>query len=421
VQDILRGLSKVGCTFLKDHTPPTEPDSSGRELTPWRQCRVVSKRSLFGRFDKSLTLGLYYAQMSDLVNAKDAIDPIISLALNTDIKRRTSNIHAIIACYNMVIEEDHPEAFKHFEEALKISEEINDTPAIFFANFWLGQLLSYNCEFQKASCHIEKTLEINVAANTLWAISATKSHLSFFAYFYPGRMSLAFQTSDEALGLGEESGDIFSKSIDYTFHGVSCFGKGLFEEAIGHLLKGIDYSERIDNFVYNAFAQQYLGETYFEIGEYQKSEDHYGKAICLLEPKKFQLSLRNLCQLGITRAKVLKNEKDVDLELLYRYEIANKVKSWEGLIQKYIGEILLNIDGQHVNEAKKWINKAIEADGKNGMRFNLGRDHVLCGELFKRKGDHSKAKENIVKAIEILTECGADGWVKRTEDKLAQL
>jgi hypothetical protein len=41
--------------------------------------------------------------------------------------------------------------------------------------------------------------------------------------------------------------------------------------------------------------------------------------------------------------------------------------------------------------------------------------------LFKRQGDASKAKENLTKAIDIFKECGADGWVTRTEEELAKL
>ncbi|MBC8462297.1 MAG: hypothetical protein H8D67_30375 [Deltaproteobacteria bacterium] len=38
---------------------------------------------------------------------------------------------------------------------------------------------------------------------------------------------------------------------------------------------------------------------------------------------------------------------------------------------RYIGEILLNIDDQHVSEAEEWIKKAIEADIRNDMRWHL--------------------------------------------------
>jgi hypothetical protein len=41
--------------------------------------------------------------------------------------------------------------------------------------------------------------------------------------------------------------------------------------------------------------------------------------------------------------------------------------------------------------------------------------------LFKRTGDRLKAQENLGKAIEILKECGADGWVAKYEKELTTL
>jgi hypothetical protein len=37
------------------------------------------------------------------------------------------------------------------------------------------------------------------------------------------------------------------------------------------------------------------------------------------------------------------------------------------------------------------------------------------------KGDQSKAKENLNKAIDILKECGAEGWVEKYEKELAAI
>jgi hypothetical protein len=53
--------------------------------------------------------------------------------------------------------------------------------------------------------------------------------------------------------------------------------------------------------------------------------------------------------------------------------------------------------------------------------WHLGQDYALHTELFKRKGDQLKAKENLNKAIEIMKECGADGWVEKYEKELAAL
>ena len=71
--------------------------------------------------------------------------------------------------------------------------------------------------------------------------------------------------------------------------------------------------------------------------------------------------------------------------------------------------------------APKRKKSAIEADKRNGMMFCLGKDYALCAALFRRKGDQLKAGENLHKAIEILNECGADGWVEKYEKELAAL
>jgi hypothetical protein len=117
----------------------------------------------------------------------------------------------------------------------------------------------------------------------------------------------------------------------------------------------------------------------------------------------------------------MNKEKDANIESLYNHSQNNKVKILEGWIQRYIGEILLNIDDQHISEAEHWIQKAIEADQRNRTMFNLGKDFALYADLSKRKGDKLKAQENLGKAIEILKECGADGWVEKYEKELAAL
>ena len=96
----------------------------------------------------------------------------------------------------------------------------------------------------------------------------------------------------------------------------------------------------------------------------------------------------------------------------------NKTTSFDGLIRRYLVEILINIDSPHFAEAENWIEKAIEADTRNGMMFYLGQDYALYAELFQRKGDQSKAKENLSKSIEIFKACGADGWVEKYEKAL---
>jgi tetratricopeptide (TPR) repeat protein len=366
------------------------------------------------------TLGLYFSQLGHLAEAKKAVDPIIDVALQSGYQKRLSQIHTIIGLYSCFIEEDLTNAFHHLEEALRISEAINHKMSLFFASYWLSMALWLNCEFAKAITHIKYALEINVAANSLWGVVAMKSQLSSF-YNCQGRVDLGYQTSQEALRIAEESGDIYSKTWAYLHHGISCCYKGFSEEALDCLLKGADFSEKTDFLKISEWAHSDLGFIYSEMGEYQKSKDHYRKSISVGEHITTGPSVINFYKTGLAKAAVMNKERAIDLKLLYGYAAENKSKHCEGWMQRYIADILLNIDDQHLDDAKDWIEKAIEADKKNGLLFSLGQDYASYAELFKQKGEMSKAKKNLGKAIEIFQECGADGWIDKIEEKIAAL
>jgi len=67
------------------------------------------------------------------------------------------------------------------------------------------------------------------------------------------------------------------------------------------------------------------------------------------------------------------------------------------------------------------IIKAIDADTRDGTRWQLASDHALYADWFKKKGDKEGAKEQLTKAIDLFRECGADGWVTLTEKSLSEL
>jgi tetratricopeptide (TPR) repeat protein len=127
----------------------------------------------------------------------------------------------------------------------------------------------------------------------------------------------------------------------------------------------------------------------------------------------------NLGKIYLALAKVMNNDKAINLEFLYEIAERNKVKYLEGHMAAHISQILMNLDDNHLIESEHWIQKAIEADQRNRTMYFLGEDYALYAELFKRKGDRLKAQENLGKAIEILKECGADGWVEKYEKELA--
>jgi tetratricopeptide (TPR) repeat protein len=371
--------------------------------------------------DARTVLGLYLAQRNYFSEAKEAIDPIIDLAIRYDYKRRLCQIYSLLGQYYCFVEDNYPESFKALEDALKISEQVKDIVTLALANFWFGVALGWNCEFERAALHVQRALDINMAAKNLWGIAAIKGNLAYACYYFQGRIDLAFQTTSEALRIAEESEDSFSIGIAYGSHGISCYGKRLLEEAEKNLIKGVEYLGRTNEAAWNGVARVQLGEIYFEMGNFSRSREQYEEGSWVFERNRLSPSWVGWGKVASTRSKVMNKEKDVNLESLYAHSRNNKVKAAEGWIQRYIGEILLNIDDQHMSEAEHWIQKAIEADQRNRMMLNLGKDYALYGELFKRKDDRLKAQENLGKAIEILKECGADGWVTKYEKELTAL
>jgi len=371
--------------------------------------------------DARTTLGLYYLQMTLPVEAKQAVEPVVEVASALGYRRRLSQIYTVLGTYAYLVAEDFPQAFKYLEDALEIAEELNDVVSLLLANYWLGYALAQNCEFERSQYYFEKGLDINVAANALWGKSMFKSTIGFYVYSCQGRVDLGYRTGEEALRVAEESGDIYSQAGSHTFYGYSCYSKGFLDEAEEHLLKGIALSEKINFIGTQWVGLNGLSEVYIENGEYTKSQECSNKAISLLEQQRYGLSGVLLSRIFQACAGVMNNKVGIDLQSLYRHEAQNRVKLFEGPMAIYVGHILLNIDGEHMSEAEDWIRKAIEADRRNGMIFNLGKDYALYAEFFKRKGSTTKAKKNLNQAIEIFKECGSDGWVEKAEKELKAL
>ena len=390
-----------------------------------KQVACLEKLSQTEEVEKNLIdvrtkLGLYYLQLTQLVKAKALIDPIVDLATERNYKRRVCQINCIIGQYKNQVEEDFPKAFEYLERALKIAEDLNDLISLALGNMAKGVCLWSNGEFSKALHCYEIALEINVAANSLWGISVYKAIIAI-NYFFQGNFSLGYKASEEALLIADESGDKYSKTHAYTAHGWSCYGKGYLEKAEKYFLQGADFSERLNVSYWAAFAHFGLGHNYFDMGNYNVSQKHFERAISFFRNAGLYPSLVNYLKTALALTRILKSEKNANLNEIFKYYEDNKIKWCEGWMLNCIGEILLNIDDQHISESEDWIKKAIESHRKYDMRWYLAKDYVLYAELFKQKGDLPKAQENLRKAIKTFTECGADGWVEKNEKELAEL
>jgi class 3 adenylate cyclase/tetratricopeptide (TPR) repeat protein len=371
--------------------------------------------------DARTRLAGYYLSLDHYVDAKEAVAPIADLALELNYQRRLPIIYTVFGTFSLWVEADYAEAFRYLDQAFTISEKVNDDTSLWFASFFLGVARSMNCEFEEGIKYLGKSLDLGLETNNPIMIAFAKGLMSTFNYIFCGKTHLAYQMSQESLRMAQESGDIYLKGMAYTSYGASCYCKGLFDEAENSLLKALPLCEKTALLGWGTWGTGFLGHVYVDLGKYKKALDTYKRGISILEPFKLFPFWINLWKIAIDRLKLLSNDQEININNVFEHYKKVKVKVAKGWAARYVAEILLNMDNHHLSEAENWARKAFEADESNGTLWSLGFDYALYAELYKRKGDQSNTKENLKKAIALFEECGAAGWVKKYEQKLAKL
>jgi class 3 adenylate cyclase/tetratricopeptide (TPR) repeat protein len=371
--------------------------------------------------DARTALSNYCMGLNYHFEGMQAVAPIVNLAQKINYKKRLPRIYVATGTYNIFVEEDLVKGIEDLIQAKTLSEETGDFLSLWYACYFLGTAHWLECDFEKSSSYYQMSLDLSEAANNNLGIFFAKGTRAVHPYAYNGKIDLAYKTSKESLDLANESGDIYIQQMAYSSFGLCCLMKGLFSEAEIYLLEAINLHRKTKQVAWGQNAYVGLGDLYFNSGDFEKAQYYYNRANLFLENNKLFPSWIKLNKTKLIYAKVLQNNKDIHLESIFEYAKQNKLKCNGGEIANHISGILMNIDDQFFPAAEKWINNAIEADKRTGMIWHLGRDSALYAEYFKRKGDLSKAKENLNKAIEIFSECSADGWVEKYEKELATL
>ncbi|MGD8657768.1 MAG: adenylate/guanylate cyclase domain-containing protein [Desulfobacterales bacterium] len=371
--------------------------------------------------DARTRLAGYYLSLDHYVEAKEAVAPIADLALELNYQKRLPIIYTVMGTYSQWVEEDYSKAFRYLEQALKISKEMDDDTSLWFASFFLGIARSLNCEFEKGLEYFRKSLDLGFKAKNPIMIVFAKGLMSTFNYIFYGKADLACQLSLESLQMAKESEDIYLKGMAYSSCGMACYCKGLFEEAENRLSQALPLCKKTALLGWETWGTGFLGHAYVAMGNYKKALDTYSRGISILEPVQLFPFWINLWKIAIARLNVLSNKTDINLSKVFECYENIKVKIAQGWAARYVAEILLNLDNHHLSEAEDWAQKALETDKSNGTMWSLGCDYTFYAELHKYKGHPEKARENLNRAIEIFSQCGAEGWQNKAEKEMAAL
>jgi tetratricopeptide (TPR) repeat protein len=370
--------------------------------------------------DARTTLANYYLMLNLHSYAKEAVEPILDLALALNYRKRLPAIYTAIGTYYFVVEEDIHKALELIDQAMAIAEEVADYFSWWTALYQSSSFLPFISEFENAHKRLQQCLDFSLLAKNPTGIAYSKGSISLCCQA-EGKINPAYEFAQETLKLAIETGDAFIKGMAYSIYGVSCYGKGLFDEAKTHFLEWASSYEKSAPIAWISYAYGHWGSMHIDLREYDDAVNCLEKQIAISESFSFMPSIIRLFQTGLMRARVLRHDQDIEINELFTYYQTNKLLWCEGWMARNIGDILLHIDNDHFVDAGGWFQKAIDADTKNGFRWQLAMDHACYADWFKKKGDIPKVKEQLTKAINIFRECGADGWVTRTEKALAEL
>jgi class 3 adenylate cyclase/tetratricopeptide (TPR) repeat protein len=376
------------------------------------------------QLDYRKRLPAIYAAMACYLNeGREALAPIIDLSHQLDYRKRLPAIYAAMACYLNFVEEKHneEEARHYLTETIRLAPKENDFWSLWTAYYHEGLRHGWNCEFAEGESCLIRIIEMSQAAGDGIGIVVGKFNISYFIYGPSGRLDEALEFSREALRLATQADDLYLKGGAYSGYGGALFLKGIFPEAEENLMEGLDLNQKADFTGVLMITFWCLGMLRFEMGQYNEARQCFDGLLAVCERVKNLPSFARVAQIWRVSGGVL-GHIDPKIDEVLNFNIDEiRLWGWQGMAAHGMGEIFLNIDDAHLNEAEYWIKKAIERDAHFRQPWYLAWDHALYSKFFKKKGDPAQAKESLHKAIELMRGCGADGWVEKYEKELASI
>ena len=365
--------------------------------------------------DTGIALAGYYLSLSRFADAKAAVDAIEDWAEGTIDTRAMARIQIVLGLYSHSIKEDNARAGDHLIEALQISSRSDDFVSMWFANFFLGIVYSWACEFEKGLGCFEKALTMMKDTPNPIGAQFAKGNMSAFNYIFNGKISLAYTTSKELLDSVGKSGDIYVQAMAYGSFGSACFGRALFDRAEQYLRIALTYAEKAALISWQVWAAGFLGHTYAEMGAYEKAVESYNQTVELMEHSRLLPSWSHQIRIAQERVHVLMGDPRLPYETLKEYYADIKIKAAKGWAARHLGEILMHLNNPQAEPANEWFERAIKENQNKNLAFFLACDYEAYARWFAHRRDFAQARRHMTRAKEQFSFCGADGWQEQAE------
>jgi tetratricopeptide (TPR) repeat protein len=170
---------------------------------------------------------------------------------------------------------------------------------------------------------------------------------------------------------------------------LAFFRKGLFPEVEENLTLAIEMTQKTDFVGFLLVGLVFSGGLHYAISQYQEAQECYDAALAVYERIRERIRWRpsnaRLTQILKVLAGV-RGRLNPTLDGLLNFDLQEiMIRSVQGRAARVMGEIYLYMDDAQMDEAETWIRRAIEADERNRMPWDLARDYALYAEFFKKR------------------------------------
>ena len=365
------------------------------------QKRIIDARTM---------LALSYMGINRHAEAKDAVAPIVELAIDLNYQKSLPRIFVALGHYYMVAQ-DAEKSEKYLKQAIDAAEKSGDVYSLWLGNYYLGTTFSQECLFEKATECYNTILRFSEMGKNLRGISFAKGSMSAFVLSFHGKIDAAYKLSQDAVVAGDQCGDAHAKGMAYASHGSICYFKGDFDRAIPFLSEAIGFCRKSGHLTYKAWAQFWLASTYFYSKRFKEAIQFFRQNIATMDRIDGLYQWKPYHEISLHRA-IQAECGTIDSGFDPASCVRDNVfKLSEGAVKSVFADMLMKSDSGSIPEAEALIKAAIEANKRNKTKWYLGQDYLVYADLCQRKGDASAARKNLNLAIDIFSECGADGWV----------
>ena len=124
--------------------------------------------------DARTTLASYYMTINFHSHAREAVEPILELALALNYRKRLPAIYTAIGSYYLWVEEDSRKGLTYIDQATIIAEEVADYLSLWGALILSGSFLTLISDFKDAHKRLKQCLDFSLLANNHFAIDIFK-------------------------------------------------------------------------------------------------------------------------------------------------------------------------------------------------------------------------------------------------------